>query len=70
MNDLYEEELSQWLKLKAMTVSERRKFYSERDGSAVSERVGALSQESFKMYPNRINLCVMFTSLIVLYYHT
>lgn len=50
VNDLYEEELSEWLKLCSMTAPERHKWYSDREAGLKmpTEFPIALSREKFQ----------------------
>ena len=53
VNDLYQDELCQWLRLKSMTIEERKKWWQEKQKTSKAnstEIAAALSPEQFKGY--------------------
>ncbi len=49
VNELYEQELSQWLHLQSMSITERREWYNDKELlAACSDIPPAISREAFK----------------------
>lgn len=50
VNDLYQDELSQWLQLKSMTIEGRQKWWREKQKPSNSKIAAALAPEQFRGY--------------------
>ena len=54
VNDLYQEEMSEWLKLKSMTVCERRQWWQEKEKQQNISTDVSLSQETFRQFSHAL----------------
>ena len=50
VNDLYQNDLSQWLQLESMTIEERQKWWQEKQKASSASVDAALTPEQFKGY--------------------